>query len=252
MTSPNQTNVLLPFAEQTKKWDANEASVRVMQVIDRALSECRDCMEQALNGLEQIPPTELDLTVMQKGGEKLKAFAKQLNIPDALLFDELNILNDAYVGAKVEARTAHTDTGKNGTNITRAISNAYAAAHARAILIKEALAPHLRKKAPKPLPKDDETAGEIDLAPKKEFAEGDTGIGTEPGTGEDKVDFTVGDAEDPLAGTDIASWLQSSLDDEVIPMTTKPAVKPAAHLPIAKPITLSAATSAPAKQVPKK
>lgn len=92
------------------------------------------------------------------------------------------------------------------------------------------------KPAAKPAPKN--TGEEIDLAPQRQPADGDTGDATQVGVAPpEEIDFTVGDADEPLAGEDIQAWLDASLnDDEEIIAPTKP-VPPKAAAPAPKPAT---------------
>jgi hypothetical protein len=227
MATSHSTNVLQPFAEQHGKWNANETNVRVTRVIDRALIECRDRMDDALRGLERTPPVEPDMSTLEKGLAKLATFAKQLNVPDELVEGELRALNEAYVAAKTEARAAHPDAGEAGKKATRAISNAYATAQARAALIKEALEPHLAKKRPEAAkPKDSDTA-EIDLAPDAKPKEGDTGDATHVGgPADENIDF--GDFEDFGDLDTIDSDDESAGEPVILPMPAETKASPPA------------------------
>lgn len=234
------TNSLRPLAEQTAKFTPSDVNIWSHRVVDRALIECRELMEEALRGLEAVPPVETDLTIVETGKKKLVAIAAQLKIPKEMVDAEIAKLNDPYVTAKTEARKAHPETGEAGKEITRAITNLYAVSQAYAALITDAIVPYLPKKqAKKPAaPKDSDTGDmDIDLAPLRAPQEGDTGDAAGAKQSDaDGIDITVGDADDPLEGKDLDDWINAALedDDQTIP-PSKPAPAPKPAAPIAKP-----------------
>jgi hypothetical protein len=233
------TNSLRPLAEQTAKFTPNDVNIWSHRVVDRALIECRELMEEALRGLEAVPPVETDLSTLEAGKKKLASMAAQLNIPRKMVDAEIAKLNDTYVTAKTEARNAHPETGEAGKEITRAITNLYAVSQAYAALITDAIVPYLPKtQAKKHAPNDSDTGDmDVDLAPLRAPQEGDTGdaAGAEQSDA-DGIDITVGNADDPLEGKDLDDWIKAALEDDdqtIPPSKPAPAPKPAAA--IAKP-----------------
>lgn len=232
------TNSLRPLAEQTAKFTPSDVSIWSHRVVDRALIECRELMEEALRGLEAVPPVEMNLATVEAGKKKLASMAAQLKIPQKMVDAEIAKLNEPYVTAKTEARKAHPETGEAGKEITRAITNLYAYSQAYATLITDAIVPYLPKKqAKKSAPKDSDTS-EIDLAPARAPQEGDTGDAASAEQSDaDGIDITVGDADDPLDGASIESWLNE--DEPTLPKAkltpAKPSTPPKAAAPAPKP-----------------
>ncbi len=142
------TNSLRPFAEQVEKMKPNDVHIWSNRVVDRALIECRELMEEALCGLKASPPTKTDLAIIKAGKKKLVEIAVQLNINQTMIDAEISTLNNPYVTAKTAARQSHPETGEAGKEITRSITNLYAHCQALATLINNAIVPDLRKKQP--------------------------------------------------------------------------------------------------------
>jgi hypothetical protein len=241
------TNSLRPLAEHAGKFSPSDANIWSHRVVDRALIECRELMEEALEGLETIPPVAVDLTTIEAGKKRLVAIAAQLKIPQNLVDAEIAKLNDPYVAAKTEARKAHPEAGETGKELTRAITNLYAVSHAYAALIKEAIVPHLPKKAvKKPAPYDGDTADvEIDLMPKRTapIDEGETGNLTEAAglPLPDDNEFDMNNGEPLKLDDDLMGWLDEP--------ETKPAAKPIPPKTVtpkqaAKPVTPPAKSAA--------